>query len=187
MTNFDATRGGFGYESPVEGASNDWWTPPEIVDALGKFDLDPCAGVGQKPLAARVYAPPQNGLALPWEGRIWCNPPYGPHVSEWAEKMYEHCNGILLIFARVETKAWRGIWANADAILFPSRRITFLRPDGLKAKSGTAPSAFCAYGLANVEALRHCGIEGALVEYVSMTSNQRTDFVIEDLGMEITL
>lgn len=85
--------------------------------------------------------------------------------------MAEHSNGIMLIFARVETKAWRKIWTNADAILFPFRRITFQKPDGSKAKSGTAPSAFVAYGSANVEALRHSGIEGALVEYVSITTN----------------
>lgn len=175
---FDATRGGFGYEAPTEGNTNDWWTPPEIVDALGRFDLDPCAGAGQTPLASRIYTPPQDGLTLPWEGRVWCNPPYGPHVGQWAERMAEHHNGIMLIFARVETRAWRGIWAGADAILFPFRRITFHRPDGNKAKSGTAPSAFCAYGLANVEALRHCGIEGALVEYVDITTSERVEVAV---------
>lgn len=177
--NFDATRGGFGYESPNEGETNDWWTPPEIVEALGKFDLDPCAGKGQTPLASRIYTLPQNGLELPWEGRVFCNPPYGPHVGDWAEKMAEHCNGILLIFARVETRAWRKIWEGADAILFPFKRIKFLKPDGSGAKCGTAPSAFCAYGLNNVEYLRHSGIEGALVEYVSINSPEHVDIVEE--------
>jgi DNA N-6-adenine-methyltransferase (Dam) len=186
---FEATRGGFGYESPVQGETNDWWTPPEIVAKLGRFDLDPCAGVGQEPLADRVYVPSHNdqdGLALPWEGRVFCNPPYGPNVGDWAEKMAEHGNGILLIFARVETKAWRKIWATADGILFPFRRITFLRPGGDKAKSGTAPSAFCAYGWMNVEALRLCGIEGALVTGVEITSTEMANMLfggpVETIG-----
>ena len=175
ISNFDATRSGFGYESPVEGITNDWWTPPGIVAKLGRFDLDPCAGVGQSSLADRVYSPPQNGLVLPWEGRVWCNPPYGPHIKDWAEKMACHHNGILLIFARVETKAWHHIWATADAILFPFRRITFLRPGGFEAKSGTAPSAFCAYGTANAIHLQLSGIKGALVTKVEITSAKYAD------------
>ena len=163
------THGMSHIEKPHEGATNDWWTPPELVQSCGEFDLDPCAGVGQQPLAKAFYCLPEaDGLILPWTGRVWCNPPYGPHVGEWVERMAVHCNGILLIFARVETKAWSKIWATADAVLFPSRRITFLKPDGSKAKSGTAPSAFCAYGLNNVDALRNSGIHGALVEYVSI-------------------
>lgn len=213
-------------ERPHEGASNDWWTPPELVKALGEFDLDPCAGVGQPLLAKRAYSPPWPlgqgrkrdaegkivpvcifagcgqpaaascgecgspscvqhnsahaswcGLWLPWEGCVFCNPPYGPHVGIWADRMAQHCNGVLLIFARVETKAWRTIWTTADAILFPFRRITFQKPDGSQAKSGTAPSAFVAYGLVNVEALRHSGIEGALVEHVDITTTEHVDIV----------
>lgn len=175
MGGFDATRSGFGYEKPIEGETNDWWTPPEIVGALGTFDLDPCAGVGQEPLAKTVYAPPQDGLSLPWGGRVWCNPPYGPHVRKWAEKLAKHGNGILLIFARVETKAWHHIWAHADGILFPFRRITFLRPGKTSVKCGTAPSAFVAYGEQNVEALRMSNIEGALVTGIDITANWRAE------------
>lgn len=209
-------------ERPHEGETNDWWTPPELVSALGSFDLDPCAGMGQNPLAKNIVTLSweiakrekhelnlcQNGkcterateqcscgcrscsqhieshietcgIETEWSGRVFCNPPYGPHVGKWAEKMAEHCNGILLIFARVETKAWRIIWENADAILFPFKRITFQKPDGSAAKSGTAPSAFCAYGLGNVEALRHSGIQGALVEYVSITTPEHVDSLFE--------
>jgi hypothetical protein len=154
-------------EHPHQGITNDWWTPPELVQALGEFDLDPCAGVGQIPLAKRVYTLPQDGLIEPWKGRVWCNPPYGPNVGQWAERMAQHGNGIMLIFARTETRAWRGIWEKAHGILLPARRITFLRPDGTKAKSGTAPSAFIAYGENNLDALReaqHLGtIKGILL------------------------
>jgi DNA N-6-adenine-methyltransferase Dam len=150
-------------EQPHEGATNDWWTPPELVQALGEFDLDPCAGVGQTPLARGIICPPDDGLASVWSGRIWCNPPYGPYVALWAKKMSEHMNGILLIFARTETRAWQQIWNTATGILLPSRRITFHRPDGTKAKSGTAPSAFVAYGNNNVEALFKSGIKGTIL------------------------
>lgn len=126
-------RGMSHIERPHQGETNDWWTPPEIVQALGAFDLDPCAGVGQKPLAKTAFTLPEtDGLAAKWHGRVFCNPPYGPNVGAWAKKLADHGNGILLIFARVETRAWRIIWSTADGILFPFRRITFLRPGGAR-------------------------------------------------------
>ena len=72
--------------------------------------------------------------------------------------------GILLIFARTETRAWQQIWNTATGILLPSSRITFHRPDGTKAKSGTAPSAFVAFGHNNVEALHKSDIKGVILE-----------------------
>jgi hypothetical protein len=161
--------GAFGFEKAREGDTNDWLTPPRLVRRLGEFDLDPCACVGQPwPLAKRSYAPPRNGLLLPWEGRVWCNPPYGPHVEDWAKRMGAHRNGILLIFSRTETQAWRWVWQTGDAFLFPEGRVSFYRPDGKRASSGTAPSALIAYGEANVEALRSCGIKGAFFTNVEL-------------------
>lgn len=157
--------GGFGFERPCEGATNDWLTPPELVRRLGHFDLDPCGCMGMPwKLADNVYIPPQDGLALPWLGRVFCNPPYGDNIAAWADAMARHGDGILLIFSRTETDAWLGIWGAASAILFPHGRIAFLRPDGTRGvRGGTAPSALVAYGQENVSALRGAGIAGALV------------------------
>jgi hypothetical protein len=33
--------GGFGFEKPLEGNTNDWLTPLELLKRLGTFDLDP--------------------------------------------------------------------------------------------------------------------------------------------------
>lgn len=58
------------------GGHDEWLTPPEILRALGEFDLDPCAPVVRPwETAARHYTVQDDGLALPWEGRVWCNPP----------------------------------------------------------------------------------------------------------------
>lgn len=164
---------GFGYEKPGEGFTNDWLTPPELVRMLGHFDLDPCACPTSPWTLAEVnYAPPQDGLVLPWHGRVFCNPPYGPHVGRWAERMREHGNGILLIFSRTETTAWQQVW-RGDAFLFPYGRISFLRADGSKAKSGTAPSALIAYGRDNAGTLRRCGLAGAYFEGVELLSGRK--------------
>ena len=152
-----------------DGATNDWLTPPDLVMRLGHFDLDPCACPGMPwKLADKVYAPPEDGLSLPWtEGRscrIWLNPPYGTQVGNWARRMATHGNGIMLLFGRTETQAWQEyIWPRADAILFPQGRVHFCLPDGNRALSGTAPSSLIAYGKDNVESLMNSGIAGALV------------------------
>ncbi len=166
--------GGFGFERPHEGKSNDWLTPPELVRRLGPFDLDPCGYPGHK-LATTTYTPTlkKDGLVLPWFGRVFCNPPYGPHVRQWVERMAEHANGILLIFSRTETRTWRNVWRSGDAFFFPLSRIAFLRPDGRKAGSGTAPSVLVAYGAANVDALRNCGLAGALITHLQLLDGIR--------------
>ena len=56
--------------------TDEWYTPKEIIDALGKFDLDPCAPV--KPLwqtAETMYNKNHDGLTKDWVGRVWLNPP----------------------------------------------------------------------------------------------------------------
>jgi len=66
----------------VRGQTDCWLTPPEIIEALGPFDLDPCAAPGQPWATAKhQYAPPQDGLELPWFGRVWVNPPYGQQTG----------------------------------------------------------------------------------------------------------
>lgn len=109
-----------------------------------------------------------HGLNLPWEGRVFCNPPYGPNVGKWVERMSLHGNGIVLIYARTETKDWKIVWSLGDAFLFLESRIRFYRPDGTQAQSGGAPSTLIAYGANNVEALRTCGLAGAFLGRAQM-------------------
>ena len=155
---------GFGHENPGGGQTNDWITPRWVIDAFnlnyqdegGFFDLDPCASTAQPwPIAKKSYTIKDNGLAQDWFGMVYCNPPYGKNVRVWAERMAKHANGIMLIFARVETSVWQDvIFPTADGFLFPKRRINFARPDGTTPKSSAgAPSAFVAWGGAARRAL----------------------------------
>lgn len=158
-------KDGFGHEKPNEGETNDWITPKWIISAFDNlippengmfFDLDPCSSLTQPWLTARdAYTVEQNGLLQPWYGKVYCNPPYGPHTETWARLMAKHGNGIMLIFARLETQAWQEvIFPSADGYLFPRRRIAFCRPDGTTPKSSSgAPSAFVAWGVECNDAL----------------------------------
>lgn len=121
-----------------------------------------------------MYTFHDNGLMMPWEGRVWLNPPYGPHIGAWMERLAHHGNGIALIFGRTDTEMFhRTVFARADAILFVKGRITFFRPDGSRGNfTGGAPSVLIAYGAENVRALECCGVKGSLVMLGGQPSRQ---------------
>lgn len=144
----------------------EYLTPPEILKALGKFDLDPCAPIVRPwPMASSHYTIQDNGYTLPWKGRVWLNPPYGQETGKWLERLKEHGAGTALIFARTETDAWvNHVWEQASAILFLRKRIRFYQTDGTQLKeNGGAPSALIAYGRTDMENLSRCGIAGKLI------------------------
>jgi hypothetical protein len=151
-----AKKDGFGHEKPNEGETNDWITPKWIIDPFDNkvgdrdrfFDLDPCISMTQPwSTASNGYNAEQNGLLQDWYGMVWCNPPYGANVGIWARRMADHGNGVMLIFARIETGAWfNGIWDSASGFLFPEGRIAFYRPDGTRGHEAGAPSALVAWG-----------------------------------------
>lgn len=148
-----------------------WLTPPDIVHALGEFDLDPCAAPEPRPwdTALEHITLPNDGLSSDWHGRVWCNPPFGVHTAAWLERMAKHGNGIALAFARTETRMFqRFVWPRAHAVLFLAGRPHFYRQDGSRAAGNSGgPICLIAYGNINKVALRLSGIKGALVEVSS--------------------
>lgn len=155
-----------GHHKPREGTSTIWLTPPAILHALGKFDLDPCACEHPRPwpTANLMIYPPANGLEANWFGRVFCNPPYDDSLERWLYKCAIHQNATALTFARTETRAWQTVvWAMADSILFVTGRIDFYYPDGSRAKNAGGPSALIAFDRQNTEKLAESGIPGALV------------------------
>ena len=157
-----------GHHRAPGGGTDEWLTPRWIIDALGPFDLDPCAPAVQPwPTAAHRYTAAENGLLQRWAGRIFCNPPYGRAVGAWIARLAGHGRGTALVFARTETAWWfRWVWPAATALLFVEGRITFCRPDGEPAKLGHnagGPSVLIAYGLEDADRLAESGIAGAFV------------------------
>jgi len=61
------------HTKPNQGDTNVWLTPQWLIEALGPFDLDPCAAPSPRPwgTARFYYELPYDGLALPWNG-MWC-------------------------------------------------------------------------------------------------------------------
>jgi hypothetical protein len=145
-----------GHQRAYRGRTDEWLTPPELVKALGPFDLDPCAPVNRPwPTARTHYTELDDGLAKPWHGRVWLNPPYGPAAGKWLRRMAMHGNGIALVFARTETMMFhRFVWPAARGVMFLRGRLHFHRTDGTRAKCNAGgPSVLVAYGQFDVGVL----------------------------------
>lgn len=156
-------RKGIGSHQSARALKDEWLTPPHILEALGQFDLDPCAPISRPwDTASSHFTIENNGLAKPWHGRVWCNPPYGTQAAQWLKRCANHGNAIALIFARTETRMFFDhVWGKADAVLFLEGRLHFHHVDGTRAKANAgAPSVLVAYGQQNAELLKKSDICG---------------------------
>lgn len=154
---------GIGSHESARMLKDEWLTPPEILNELGPFDLDPCSPINRPwSTAKKHFTIEDNGLLQPWDGRVWCNPPYGKEAATWLERCAIHGNCIALIFARTETRMFFDwVWNHATAIKFIEGRLYFHHVDGSKAKANSgAPSVLIAYGKNNAEILKNCNIKG---------------------------
>lgn len=144
--------------------NDEWLTPPEILRALGPFDLDPAAPVLRPwDMAARHYTKEDDGMAQPWAGRVWLNPPYGKETFRWLSRLAEHRSGLALIFARTETVGFHSqIWNKARAIFFFQGRIRFHYISGERGGTANAPSCLVAYSEPDAAKLRSALASGLL-------------------------
>ena len=71
-------------------ATPEWPTPPwlaaQLAAEFGPWDLDPAATAANAK-AALYYTVEDDGLAQPWKGRVWLNPPYGRAIGAWMAKV----------------------------------------------------------------------------------------------------
>lgn len=160
-------RAGIGSQHRAyRGETDNWLTPPEIISALGPFDLDPCSPDPRPwPTADCHFTKEMNGLSLPWHGSVWVNPPYGPETGLWLERLARHGKGFALIFARTETEMFhRWVWQEADGILFFEGRLHFYRPDGTRATDNAGgPSCLASYGQQATQRLKESKLQGKVI------------------------
>lgn len=148
------------FQGTTETGTDVWLTPPEYVNGLGPFDLDPASPIIRPwDTAAKHYTVIDDGLKQEWQGRVWMNPPYGRKIHLWMIKMVKHANGICLVYASTDVDWFDYVW-NADAVLFKKARIKFYGPDGTiprnaKGQEGSPGkgSVFAAWGEYNVSRL----------------------------------
>lgn len=149
-----------------QAGKEEWLTPRHIIEALGPFDLDPCASEVQPwPTAANTYTIHNNGLLKPWAGFCFVNPPYGKETQKWFRRLAEHGNGIALTFARTETRMFfDSVWTQATALLFLKGRLSFCDTSGKPGGTAGAPSVLIAYGETAASRLRSSKLVGHFVQ-----------------------
>jgi hypothetical protein len=112
--------------------SDDFYTPKWLFDRLAlTFDLDvaaPPGGVSWIP-AGNYYTKADDGLARPWWGSVWMNPPFS-NPKPWVERFVIHHQGICLV--PVSTAPWfRMLWdSDATVGLFGDRAVFARGEDG---------------------------------------------------------
>lgn len=133
--------------------SDEWVTPPELFQdlayAYGPFDLDPAAqpDTAQAP---RFYTPVEDGLAQPWDGVVWLNPPYS-QVGLWVAKaVREVASGaatrvVCLVGARTDTRWWHEFVPRATEVVLLKGRVRFCTPAGDRRQSAPFPSAVLVF------------------------------------------
>jgi len=131
--------------------TDEWYTPDTaeqpvlslVVAVMGAIDLDPCSNSQRSVPAARHYTLQDDGLAQPWYGRIFMNPPYSKPLP-WVKKLVdsyqsgEVSEAIALLKAGTESNKGTGrLLAHAEAVarwdgrlkFVPCRLIEQNRPD----------------------------------------------------------
>lgn len=148
------------------GATDEWYTPKYIFDALGEqFDLDVAA-----PVNGPLHVPcdefiSADSLAKPWRGFVWMNPPFGGrnHIAAWLDKFFAHGQGIALMPDRTSAPWFQAASGRADAVLFLSPKVKFLRPDGTAGASPSTGTALMAAGKRAATALQRARSLGVVV------------------------
>lgn len=104
--------------------SPEWYTPRHIVDRViqvfGQIDLDPCSNSSDPSLAnvpaLNYWTQASDGLAQPWHGRVYMNPPYGDEIPAWVARLVrayqesEIAEGIALLPGRIDTAWFQPLW-----------------------------------------------------------------------------
>jgi hypothetical protein len=127
-----------------QGASDEWYTPPYIFEALGEtFDLDVAAP------QQKTFVPARQCFTIIDDGLFGGRGSLGP----WLTKFFDHGNGIALTPDRTSAPWFQEAWARADLALFMPK-VRFIRPDGTTGNSPANGTCLWAAGDRACAALR---------------------------------
>lgn len=125
-----------------------WRTHPDVfarLHAIFRFTVDACASK-RNALLPRYWTEADNAFDQDWSGeRVFCNPPF--KLSREAMEKARSAR-LAVIVVPVTTFSNKYLAENLpDHICLPARRLKFLPPLGLKAKSTSVmPTALVLYG-----------------------------------------
>ena len=153
--------------------SVEWYTPEAYIqsarDVLGGIDLDPASNpiANEVVQATTYYTREDDGLAREWNGRVFCNPPYGKGSGLFATKLVEEYEAkrvtaaIFLINAYGFDSDWfQPLWE--FTMCFTDHRVKFYSPQ--RESGGPANGNLFVYLGPKPERFREVfGLYGAIV------------------------
>jgi hypothetical protein len=132
------------------GATDEWYTPSHVFDALGEtFDLDVAhPGPGYADWVPARHLITAGALQIPWFGFLWMNAPFGGRngIEPWLDRFFAHGDGIALAPDRTSAPWWQCAARRSDAILFVSPKLKFIGRDGRPGKSPAQGTCLFAAG-----------------------------------------
>lgn len=135
----------------------EYYTPEPILDAvretLGWIDLDPASSLAAntRVQAWNIFTEREDGLRLPWHGKVWMNHPFGRGQNRaWITKIEEEhaigrmMEGCCITFACTSEQWFQPLLRRPQCYLSP--RTNYLLPGGGLLSGVTKGSVVTYYG-----------------------------------------
>src|SRR5690348_8253037 len=135
---------------------SEWYTPDYVIALVlafydGVIDLDPCSNSHDRPNvpATTHYTAQDNGLAFPWHGKVYVNPPFYNLEHSWVNKaVAEYRAGraievLFLVPGRFQSRWYQPLLDFPFCIV--SDRMHFLLPDGSTSEDAALFSPMLVY------------------------------------------
>lgn len=146
------------------GATDEWYTPPHVFQAMRATFLMDVSSPGRKvtPWIPAGHFLTARSLTREWQGFIWMNPPFGGRngLLPWLEKFCQHGNGVCLVPDRTSAPWWQQFAPRMDVILFVTPKIKFIGADGQPGKSPAQGTCLMAMGRLGISALQNAADNG---------------------------
>lgn len=145
------------------GATDEWYTPPYVFEAMAETFLMDVASPGEDitPWVPCMKFITEKSLEKEWVGLVWMNPPFGGRngLIPWLEKFVSHGSGVRLVPDRTSAPWWQEYARKMDLILFVDGKIKFIGSDGNPGGSPAQGTCLMSLGLGN-DALRRAASNG---------------------------
>lgn len=146
------------------GATDEWYCPPHVFNALGcAFDVDVASpGRSVTPWIPAHSFISAGSLTAKWANFVWMNAPFGGRngLLPWLEKFFAHGNGIALTPDRTSAPWWQEFAPRADLILFVSPKIKFIGANGEPGRSPAQGTCLMGVGRRSLEPLHRAQANG---------------------------
>ena len=137
-----------------EGWTSDKWATPwplvlDLEERFGKFDLDPCCEP-HTAKAPKFYTIDEDGLSLPWFGRVFVNPPFSK-PRPWCDRVLRavkdgEVETVVMLLPCATDTAWFHdvVWPHAE-LHFIRGRVRFLGWRGTPIPAPRTPNLIAVF------------------------------------------